>query len=75
MSTLSKSIMIDLEKRLERKERCQGIECYLVGVIFLNCVERMSWCLKAHENTKETPEVGSYGLHHYLGAYSSISHH
>ncbi|KAL8964978.1 MAG: hypothetical protein Q9183_004102 [Haloplaca sp. 2 TL-2023] len=44
---LSKNIMIELEKRLERKERCQGFETFLVGIILLNCVEKMSWALQS----------------------------
>ncbi|KAI4177261.1 MAG: hypothetical protein LQ348_005866 [Seirophora lacunosa] len=45
-STTSKTILIDLERRLERKERCQGFETFLVGVLFLNCVERMCWTVR-----------------------------
>ncbi|KAL8717791.1 MAG: hypothetical protein Q9225_005006, partial [Loekoesia sp. 1 TL-2023] len=40
-STISRTVMIDLERRLERKEKCQGFETFLVGVLLLNCVERM----------------------------------
>ncbi|KAL8866771.1 MAG: hypothetical protein Q9174_006095 [Haloplaca sp. 1 TL-2023] len=46
-SVLSKNIMIELEKRLERKEKCQGFETFLVGIILLNCVEKMSWALQS----------------------------
>ncbi|KAL8963151.1 MAG: hypothetical protein Q9193_000552 [Seirophora villosa] len=45
-SAISKTILIDLERRLERKERCQGFETFLVGVLFLNCVERMCWTVR-----------------------------
>lgn len=38
--------MIDLERRLERKEKCQGFETFLVGVLLLNCVERMCFAFK-----------------------------
>ncbi|KAL9018328.1 MAG: hypothetical protein Q9185_004361 [Variospora sp. 1 TL-2023] len=44
--TISKIILIDLERRLERKERCQGFETFLVGILFLNCVERMCWAVR-----------------------------
>ncbi|KAI4257068.1 MAG: hypothetical protein L6R42_005877 [Xanthoria sp. 1 TBL-2021] len=43
---ISKHIMVELEKRLERKERCQGFETFFVGIILLNCIERMSWAMK-----------------------------
>ncbi|KAL8948146.1 MAG: hypothetical protein Q9222_005645 [Ikaeria aurantiellina] len=43
VSTISKNIMIDLEKRLERKDKCQGAETFFIGIILLNCVERMTW--------------------------------
>ncbi|KAL9609106.1 MAG: hypothetical protein Q9167_006102 [Letrouitia subvulpina] len=58
-SSLSKNIMIDLEKRLGRKERCQGFETFLIGVTLLNCVERMVWSLKAYSNGSEMTEVVS----------------
>ncbi|KAL8761215.1 MAG: hypothetical protein Q9184_002647 [Pyrenodesmia sp. 2 TL-2023] len=45
-STISRNIMIDLERRLERKQRCQGFETFLVGILFLNCIERVCWALK-----------------------------
>ncbi|KAL8986649.1 MAG: hypothetical protein Q9177_004071, partial [Variospora cf. flavescens] len=44
--TISKIILIDLERRLERKERCRGFETFLVGILFLNCVERMCWAVR-----------------------------
>ncbi|KAL9604496.1 MAG: hypothetical protein Q9219_000461 [cf. Caloplaca sp. 3 TL-2023] len=46
ISTISKNIMIDLERRLERKERCQGFETFLIGIILLNCIERMCWVFR-----------------------------
>ncbi|KAL8938005.1 MAG: hypothetical protein Q9211_003406, partial [Gyalolechia sp. 1 TL-2023] len=49
-STISKNIMIDLERRLERKERCRGIETTLVGILLLNCVERMCWAFECANN-------------------------
>ncbi|KAL8700587.1 MAG: hypothetical protein Q9224_000903, partial [Gallowayella concinna] len=45
-SDISRNIMIELERRLERKERCQNFETFFVGVILLNCVERTSWALE-----------------------------
>ena len=50
-SSLSKIIMVELERRLERRDRCQGFSTYLAGILLLNCVERLCWCLRsAHEN-------------------------
>ena len=46
-SALSKAIVIDLEKRLERKDGCQSLETLLVGVILLHCTERMSWYFRS----------------------------
>ncbi|KAL8667419.1 MAG: hypothetical protein Q9202_000635 [Teloschistes flavicans] len=43
---ISRNVMIELEKRLERKEKCRGFETFLVGILLLNCVERMSWTMK-----------------------------
>ena len=56
-SSLSKNIMIELEKRLERKEKCQGFETFLVGIILLNCVERMSWALQSLSNSGNVCQI------------------
>ncbi|KAL8938251.1 MAG: hypothetical protein Q9216_003991 [Gyalolechia sp. 2 TL-2023] len=50
-STISKNVMIELERRLERKERCQGFETFLVGFLLLNCVERMCWVFQYANDT------------------------
>ncbi len=52
--------MVDLEKRLERKERCQGFETFFVGVILLNCIERMSWAMVRASHTEEVQDVCYY---------------
>lgn len=49
-STISKKVMIDLERRLERKERCQGFGTFLVGFLLLNCIERMCWVFQQVNN-------------------------
>lgn len=49
--------MVELEKRLERKERCQGFETFFVGVILLNCIERMSWAMNRASLTNEIQDV------------------
>lgn len=49
--------MVELEKRLERKERCQGFETFFIGVILLNCIERMSWAMKRASLATETQDV------------------
>ena len=51
-SILSKSIMNDLEKRLERQFRARGFETFLIGVILLSCAEKMSWYFKTFEDPK-----------------------
>lgn len=57
-STLSRNVMIDLERRLERKERCQGFATFLVGILLLNCVERMCWAVtNVSEAAKKGEEV------------------
>ncbi|KAL8785221.1 MAG: hypothetical protein Q9213_003490 [Squamulea squamosa] len=53
---ISKHIMVELEKRLERKERCQGFETFFVGIILLNCVERMSWAMERASRTEEAKD-------------------
>ncbi|KAL8830258.1 MAG: hypothetical protein Q9170_005810, partial [Blastenia crenularia] len=52
-STISRAIMVDLERRLERKERCQGFETFLVGILLLNCVERMCWVSQCISESSE----------------------
>ena len=52
---LSKTIMINLEKRLERREKCQNLETLLVGVILLSCVEKMSWLFSTFKSDEEYP--------------------
>ena len=42
-SKLSKSILNELEKRLLQRPQCQGFETFLVALILLSCVERISW--------------------------------
>lgn len=59
-SSLSKNVMIELEKRLGRKERCQGFGTFLVGVILLNCIERMVWSLKAYSSELKMTEVRNH---------------
>lgn len=54
---ISKHIMVELERRLERKERCQGFETFFVGIILLNCIERMSWAMKRASLTEEAQDV------------------
>ncbi|KAL9039225.1 MAG: hypothetical protein Q9180_002654, partial [Flavoplaca navasiana] len=53
---ISKDIMVELEKRLERKERCQGFETFFVGAILLNCIERMCWAIKRASLTEEAQD-------------------
>lgn len=59
---ISRNVMIELEKRLERKEKCRGFETFLVGILLLNCVERMSWTMKRvsmeedHQQVKSPPQ-------------------
>ncbi|KAL8982461.1 MAG: hypothetical protein Q9205_003029 [Flavoplaca limonia] len=59
---ISKDVMVELEKRLERKERCQGFETFFVGVILLNCIERMCWAIKRASLTEEGQDVRSFVL-------------
>ncbi|KAL8878433.1 MAG: hypothetical protein Q9192_008450 [Flavoplaca navasiana] len=59
---ISKDIMVELEKRLERKERCQGFETFFVGVILLNCIERMCWAIKRASITEDAQDVCSFIL-------------
>ncbi|KAL8733712.1 MAG: hypothetical protein Q9166_001905 [cf. Caloplaca sp. 2 TL-2023] len=62
-SDISKKIMVELEKRLERKEKCQGFETFFVGVILLHCAERMSWAIKRASNVGPVYDAScSYSL-------------
>ncbi|KAL8766346.1 MAG: hypothetical protein Q9209_006873 [Squamulea sp. 1 TL-2023] len=58
---ISKHIMVELEKRLERKERCQGFETFFVGIILLNCVERMSWAMERASRTEDAQDKWPLG--------------
>ncbi|KAL8715266.1 MAG: hypothetical protein Q9220_001224 [cf. Caloplaca sp. 1 TL-2023] len=56
-SIVSKNIMIDLEKRLERKDKCQGAETFFVGITLLYCVERMTWAILRQSHSEERSDV------------------
>ena len=57
MSGISKVVLNDLEKRLERRDKCRGFETFLCGIVLLNCVERISWYYKTFDDTKWAAEV------------------
>lgn len=56
-SFISRNVMTELEKRLERREKCQGFGTFLVGILLLNCVERMSWALKSLSDSGQGENV------------------
>ncbi len=56
-STISKTVLNDLEKRLERRDKCRGFETFLVGIVLLSCVEKMSWYYKTFDDVKWSTEV------------------
>ena len=56
-SAISKVLLNDLEKRLERRDKCRGFEIFLTGIILLSCVEKMSWYYKTFDATKWSAEV------------------
>ena len=58
-STISKVVLNDLEKRLERRDKCRGFETFLVGIVLLSCVEKMSWYYKTFDDAKWSTEVGA----------------
>ncbi len=49
---LSKSVMNDLEKRLLQRQQSGWFETFLVAVVLLNCVERMSWLFRTWEGER-----------------------
>lgn len=61
-SILAKTIMNDLERRLERQFRARGFETFLIGVILLNCAEKMSWYFKTFEDPKRSKMVCSKSI-------------
>lgn len=61
-STISRNVMIDLEKRLGRKTRCQGFETFLVGILLLSCVERMCWAIKSVSLALQDGDVSQRNL-------------
>jgi len=56
-STISKTVLNDLEKRLERRDKCRGFENFLVGIVLLSCVEKLSWYYKTFDDVKWSAEV------------------
>jgi hypothetical protein len=46
---ISKSVMIDLERRLLQRQQSDWFDTFLVALILLNCVERTSWLFLAWE--------------------------
>ncbi|KAL8798786.1 MAG: hypothetical protein Q9182_006398 [Xanthomendoza sp. 2 TL-2023] len=70
-SDISKNIMVELERRLERKERCQNFETFFVGIILLNCAERTSWALK-RASYSDHPEDVSYRLENEFDFLSKL---
>ncbi|KAL8738098.1 MAG: hypothetical protein Q9181_001084 [Wetmoreana brouardii] len=66
-SFISRNVMIELEKRLERKEKCQGFGTFLVGILMLNCVERMSWAMRSVNGSGEDQDWPlEEPVNHYL---------
>ncbi len=56
-ATISKTVLNELEKRLERRDKCRGFETFLVGIVLLSCVEKMSWYYKTFDDVKWSAEV------------------
>ena len=56
-SAVSKIVLNDLEKRLERRDKCRGFETFLIGIVLLSCVEKMSWYYKTFDDEKWSTEV------------------
>ena len=56
-SAVSKIVLNDLEKRLERRDKCRGFETFLIGIVLLSCVEKMSWYYKTFDDAKWSTEV------------------
>ena len=56
-SMISKTVLNDLEKRLERRDKCRGFESFLVGIVLLSCVEKLSWYYKTFDDAKWSAEV------------------
>ena len=56
-SAISKIVLNDLEKRLERRDKCRGFETFLIGIVLLSCVEKMSWYYKTFDDAKWSKEV------------------
>ncbi|KAL8929935.1 MAG: hypothetical protein Q9208_001079 [Pyrenodesmia sp. 3 TL-2023] len=73
-SMISRNVMIELERRLERKERCRGFETFLVGILLLSAVDRMCWALKT---ASLTLQGGDWPLEkpveHYLNQATSFT--
>ncbi|KAL8809687.1 MAG: hypothetical protein Q9200_003203 [Gallowayella weberi] len=70
-SDISKNIMVELERRLERKEKCQNFETFFVGIILLNCAERTSWALKRASYSDHLQDV-SYILEYDFDFLSKL---
>ena len=65
-SSISKIALNDLEKRLERRDKCRGIETFLIGIVLLSCVEKISWYYKTFDDVKWSAEVSAIPVRQQL---------
>jgi len=54
-ASLSNTLLLTLERRLERRSRCQNLPTLLVGVLLLHCVEGMSSLFTSFPSSDEWP--------------------
>ncbi|KAJ5489280.1 hypothetical protein N7539_004170 [Penicillium diatomitis] len=52
---LSKSVLVDLERRLLQRQKKGWFELFLAAVIVLNCVERITWLFRSWDNETFAP--------------------
>ncbi|KAF7719399.1 Fungal Zn(2)-Cys(6) binuclear cluster domain-containing protein [Penicillium ucsense] len=52
---LSKSVLVDLERRLLQRQKKGWFELFLAAIIVLNCVERITWLFRSWDNETFAP--------------------
>ena len=58
-SAKSKKILAELERRLLQKAQCQGFGNFILGVILMNCSERMCWLFQTWESNQHSFQVSA----------------
>lgn len=53
----SQTLLLTLERRLERRSQCQNLQTLLIGILLLHCVEGMSSLFASFHSSDERPLI------------------